>query len=103
MKRSMTAALAAFFLSVSGAALAHGGMEHIMGTVKAVSAASMTVTTKSKDVEVQLDATTRFEGAASAAELKPGQRVVVHARKAGEGLHAEMVKSQAAHGAPASR
>jgi hypothetical protein len=93
MRWSMAAAV---FLSFSGATLAHGGMDHVMGTVKSVSATSLTVTTKGgKDVEVQLDAETRFEGASSAAGLKPGQRVVVHAKKAGEGLHAETVKSRA--------
>jgi hypothetical protein len=108
MKRSLAAA-AAFFLSASATAFAHGGMEHLMGTVKSVSASSITVATKDKDVEVLLDEATKYEGAASAADLKPGERVVVHAKKAGTGLHAEMVKSHAvpgkkpAHGAKAAR
>ena len=102
MKPSLAAA-AAFFLSASATAFAHGGMEHLMGTVKSVSASSITVATKEKDVEVQLDEATKYEGAASAAELKPGERVVVHAKKAGAGLHAEIVKSRAAHGEKPAR
>jgi hypothetical protein len=103
MKRSLAAA-AAFFLSASATAFAHGGMEHLMGTVKSVSASSITVATKEKDVEVQLDEATKYEGtASSAADLKPGERVVVHAKKAGAGLHAETVKTAAAHGEKPAR
>lgn len=97
MKRSLAVLGVAFSLSI-GAAFAHGGMEHVMGTVKEVSATSLTVTTKAKDVEVRVDGDTRFEGA-TARELKSGDRVVVHAKRSGDGLHAELVKSRAAAGA----
>jgi preprotein translocase subunit YajC len=104
MKRSFAAAAAAFLLSASASAFAHGGMEHVMGTVKSVSASSITVATKEKDVEVKLDEATKYEGAASsAADLKPGERVVVHAKRAAAGLHAEIVKSRAAHGEKPAR
>lgn len=91
MKRALAAA-AAFFLSTSTAAFARGGMEHIMGTVKSASASSITVATKGKAVEVQLDQATRYDGVATAADLMPGDRVVVHAKRVGPGLHAEVVK-----------
>ena len=66
------------------AAFAHGGGEHLMGTVKAVDDKGLTIETKEKDVKVAFDEKTRFEkdGAASSAkELSPGARVVVHTGK----------------------
>lgn len=94
MKHTLPAAIASLSLFISASAFAHGGMEHIMGTIKDVSATSITVTTEERDVEVHIDESTKFEGAPSK-ELRPGGRVVVHAKKAGGGLHAEIVKSHA--------
>jgi hypothetical protein len=77
-------------------AFAHGaGSEHIMGVVKSIDATTLTVTRDAKDVAVHLDASTKFEKndkPAAASDVKPGQKVVVHAMKHGEMLHAEMVK-----------
>jgi hypothetical protein len=80
---------------VSGVALAHGGGEHVMGTVKSIEPSSLTVETKDKEVVFHLDQQTSFEKSGSkvtAAELKPGERVVVHAMKHGEMLHAKVVR-----------
>ncbi len=67
------------------AALAHGGGEHIMGTLKAVNEKGITVETKEKnDVQVVFDDKTKFEKngvASSAKELSAGDRVVVHTTK----------------------
>jgi plastocyanin len=72
------------------AAFAHGGGEHLMGTVKTIDAKGLTVETKEKkEVKVIFDDQTKFEkdGAASSAkELSAGTRVVVHtAKKQGAG------------------
>jgi hypothetical protein len=75
-------------LALPASALAHGGGEHIMGTVKAVDATSLTVETKDKkEVKVLFDDKTKFEkggATASAKDVSVGARVVVHtAKKAG--------------------
>ena len=82
-------------LTIASSARAHGGVEHVMGTVKAIDESSITVTTKKGDQKISLDASTKFEkgtAAASAADVKPGARVVVHSKKSGEGLAAQVVK-----------
>ncbi len=72
-------------LAFPAAALAHGGGEHLMGTVKTVDEKGLTVETKEKkEVKVVFDDKTKFEkdGAASSAkELSAGTRVVVHTTK----------------------
>ena len=66
---------------VAGAlALAHGGFDHVMGTVSKVDGMTMTVKTDKGDVPVKLDAKTVItKGTAKAAivDLTPGVRVVV--------------------------
>jgi len=65
------------------AALAHGGEEHVMGTVAKVTDKSITVKTTAKEpVTVAIMPTTKFiSGKASAkvADLHVGDRVVIHA------------------------
>lgn len=77
-------------------ALAHAGGEHYMGVVKSIAPPSLVVETKDgKQVTVHLDEQTKYEksgAASSAAELKAGERVVVHTMKHGEMLHAMLVK-----------
>jgi|GEM_PF-2958193 len=72
-------------LAFPAVALAHGGGQHVMGTVKTADENGMTVETQeSGEVKVVFDAKTKFEkdGAVSTAkELSPGVRVVVHAAK----------------------
>ncbi|HYM97269.1 MAG TPA: cupredoxin domain-containing protein [Candidatus Sulfotelmatobacter sp.] len=72
-------------LAFPAAALAHGGGEHIMGTVKSISEKGLTVETKDKkEVKVAFDEKTKFEksGATSTVkELSAGERVVVHTTK----------------------
>jgi hypothetical protein len=73
----------------AGAAWAHGGEEHVLGTVSAVSAASITVkTTAGKLVTVGVVQETTFSKAKvamKAADLKVGDRVVIHAKESQEG------------------
>jgi hypothetical protein len=70
-------------------ALAHGGLEHVMGTVAKVSATSLTVTTTAgKSVVVNCDAKTTFSRAAKPiqkADVQVGDRVAIHAQEIEEG------------------
>jgi hypothetical protein len=78
------------------AAFAHAGQEHIMGTVKNIDDRSITVATKGKpEVTISLDPSTKFEKAGkavSAKDVPSGARVVVHAKRVGDGLRAVLVK-----------
>jgi hypothetical protein len=90
--------LAATILAAT--ALAHGGFEHVMGTVSKVSAQSVTVTTAAKkNVDVGLNAKTTYtkgDKAATAADMKVGDRVVIDATEVNEALTAASIKIGAA-------
>lgn len=77
-------------------ALAHGGLEHVRGTVAKVSDQSVTVTTAAgKTVEVLLDAGTTYARAdkpIQKSDLKVGDRVVIHAAEKGTTLTAHTVE-----------
>jgi hypothetical protein len=77
-------------------AFAHGGLEHVRGTVAKVSDESITVTTTTgKTVEVLLDAQTTYARAdkpIQKADLKVGDRVVIHAAEKGTTLTAHTVE-----------
>jgi Domain of unknown function (DUF5666) len=77
-------------------AFAHGGLEHVRGTVAKVSDQSVTVTTATgKTVEVLLDAQTTFVRAdkpIQKSDLKVGDRVVIHAAEKGTTLTAHTVE-----------
>lgn len=64
---------------------AHGGMEHVMGTIAAVTENSVTVeTVKHTKVTILIDPATKFTNSnaqASFKDLKVGDRVVVHAKE----------------------
>lgn len=87
-------------------AFAHGGAEHVMGTVSKVSAQSVTVdTTDKKVVEVGLTAKTKFtrdNKKAAASDMKVGDRVMIEAKEVNEKLVADEVKLGAT-GAAASK
>ena len=97
-KRISVELLVLLSMLVAPAALAHGGGEHVMGTVRAVGAHSITVETKDhKKVVIDVNTDTSFQKAGEKAtlqDLKPGERVVIHAKKAGPAseLTAEQVK-----------
>jgi len=79
-----------------GIVLAHGGLEHVKGTVAKVSDQSVTVTTiAGKTVEVLLDAQTTYARAdkpMQKSDLKVGDRVVIHAAEKGTTLTAHTVE-----------
>src|ERR1700678_4478875 len=76
--------------------LAHGGLEHVPGTVAKVSDQSVTVTTNAgKTVEVLLHAQTAYARAdkpIQKSDLKIGDRVVIHAAEKGTTLTAHTVE-----------
>ena len=89
--------LALFLLLASSrVASAHNGVEHVMGTVTKVSAEAVTVeTTDKKVVEVGLNSKTKYtrnDKAATASELKVGDRVMINAKEVKEKLVADSVK-----------
>ena len=95
MKKIWNAGIAALILA--GAAFAHGGAEHVMGTAKAVSADSITVeTAKKESITILITAKTEVKKSSVAAkigDLKVGERVAVHAEKNKDGkLQAEEVE-----------
>jgi len=78
------------------AAFAHNGEHHIMGTVVSVTQSAVTV--KEMDGSIHkaiLNAKTRFlrgTDVITAKEVKPGDRVVIHATEAGKVMTATEVK-----------
>ncbi|MGD0133329.1 MAG: DUF5666 domain-containing protein [Bryobacteraceae bacterium] len=77
-------------------AFAHGGLEHVRGTVAKISDQSVTVTTTAgKTVEVLLDAKTTYAKAdkpIQKSDLQVGDRVVIHAAESGTTLTAHTVE-----------
>jgi hypothetical protein len=77
-------------------AAAHGGEEHVTGTVIKISDTSVTVkTTAGKTVEVGFDAKTTFARAKQPmqkADIKAGDRIVIHAAEVNEKLVAHTVE-----------
>ncbi|AGC43217.1 hypothetical protein MYSTI_01886 [Myxococcus stipitatus DSM 14675] len=113
--RFTSAALLALTLLSPAMALSHGkdGV-HVMGTVKEVKQGTLVVeTSEMKQEDVMTDASTRYEKSGAdvtAADLKAGERVVVHGMKMKNGqVHAQLVKfgkpkadAKAAQPAPAA-
>jgi hypothetical protein len=83
-------------LLLSVLTFAHGGMEHIMGTVTAISDHSLSVKTSNGAVTaVEFDSETRFtkgDDDATVGDVQVGSRVVIHAHKHDNSLHAAEVK-----------
>jgi len=84
-RQSINSAIAAFALLLgSTIVLAHNGIEHVMGTVTALSDTSITVdTVKHESVTVLLDPSTTFsknDAHASLKDLKVGDRIVINAK-----------------------
>jgi len=98
--KSLVVSIASALTLFSAPALAHGGQVHVLGTVKAVQADTLTVETpKHTEVTVKLSPDTHFEkgkAAATAKDLAVGERVVVHTRKDGDALTAVEVHIGAA-------
>ena len=77
-------------------ATAHGGEEHVVGTVTKVSDTAVTVkTTAGKTVEVGFDAKTTYQRAKQPiqkSDIKVGDRIVIHATEVKEKLVAHTVE-----------
>jgi uncharacterized protein DUF5666 len=104
MKEEIMKTLSVLMLSLllATSALAHGGMEHVMGTVSAVSDHSITVKTTAGDSkEVGVNESTKFmrgQAAAGLSDVHVGDRVVIHATEHEDKLEAAEVQLGAAKG-----
>ena len=101
MKKQSFALTCALLLSTFAAA--HGGMDHVMGTVSELTTHSISVkATDGSTTVVEFDQETKFlkgESPAVAGEVHVGDRVVIHAHKKDTMLHAAEVKIGAAKAA----
>jgi hypothetical protein len=83
-------------LLLSALVFGHGSQQHVMGTVAAISAQSITVrTTAGQLTEVSINQKTAFSRAGKKIDLKQikiGDRVVIHAMKQEHGLEATTVQ-----------
>jgi hypothetical protein len=97
-RKAIFAIAGTFVLAASASvALAHNGIEHVMGTLSAKSDKSVTVeTVKHTKVTVLLDPATTFnwnDKSAALGDLKVGDRVVVNAKEgADEKLHGVSIR-----------
>ena len=83
---------------------AHGGFDHVTGTVQKLDNSVLTVKTAKGDVAVTIDAKTeitRDDKPAQAADLKPGVRVVVDVPEGSKTKVAHSIKVGAAKAAAA--
>lgn len=82
-------------------AYAHGGMEHVMGTIAQINATSITVTTtdgKSQTVLLNPETTYAKNNTAIAMkDIKVGDRVVIHATRKNNELTAATVAVGSSH------
>ena len=70
----------AVVLALATAVFAHGGFDHVIGTVVQLSNGVLTVKTTKGNVDVKLDEKTEIskgDQKAASADLKPGVRVIV--------------------------
>jgi hypothetical protein len=77
-------------------AFAHGGMDHVLGTVTAMTGHSLSVKTRDGAIKtVEFDSETRFvkdDAPATVKDVQVGSRVVIHAHQLDNVLHAAEVK-----------
>jgi Domain of unknown function (DUF5666) len=87
--------------------LAHGDQQHVMGTVAKIDSGSISVKTTTGEVKVvTILPTTKFlkgTAAATADDVKVGDRVVIHAKPDGDVLDATEVKIGEASAHPAQK
>ena len=80
----------------AGAAYAHNGMQHVMGTVSAITPSNITVkATDGSTQTVLLSSDTKYlkgTQVITAKDIKVGDHVVIHATKKGDQLTAAEVK-----------
>jgi hypothetical protein len=77
-------------------AFAHGGMEHVLGTVTAITDHSLSLKTRDGAARtVEFDGETKFvkgDAAATIKDVQVGSRVAIHAHKNEKSLHATEVR-----------
>ena len=97
MQRNLLIITTSAFFALT--AFAHGGFDHVMGTVAKLDANVLTVTTTKGDVKVKLDAKTEITKADKKAvmtDLVTGARVVVDIPEGSKDMLAHSVKIGAA-------
>lgn len=94
MRKLLT--ISALVLALGALTYAHGGAEHVMGKVKAMTDNSITVVTKTNEEKtVNVDAKTMFMKSgqmATAKDLKVGDRVVIEVQEMDGKPHAAEVR-----------
>jgi tRNA A58 N-methylase Trm61 len=98
MNRSLTIIIS--LICLAAALLAHGGFDHVIGTVVKAENNVLTVKTAKGNVDVKLDANTEIsqgDHKAAIADLKPGARVVVDIPEGSKDKVAHSVKIGVAH------
>lgn len=93
----LSTAIAALFLTAL--AFAHGGFEHVMGTIAKVDQGMITVKTDKGDVDVKFDAKTvitKGDHKAAVEDLVVGLRVVAEVPEKDKSAAAESIKIGAA-------
>jgi Domain of unknown function (DUF5666) len=96
----------AFVLIISVAVFAHEGGKHFLGTVKAVDSSGLTIVTDTETVTVIVLPTTKIVGSghpAALSELKPGERVVVHAKQSASSWTAEEIRFGPTNSSPGKK
>lgn len=94
IKRATACAMAAMLIFAAGLA-AHGGFDHVIGTVVKVDNNVLTVKTAKGNVDVKLNEKTeitRSDQKAGVADLTPGARVVVDVPEGGKEKIAHSIK-----------
>jgi len=77
---SLLVAIILTLMALAAPSLAHGGFDHVRGTVVSVNDNVLTVKTSTGDVAVKLDSRTQFtknDRKAQLSDLVPGARVIV--------------------------
>lgn len=94
MRRTLLAVVCLWVLAPM--LMAHGNEVHVLGTVAKISEAEITVETRTKEMQiVKIVPATKFVKtgvAASLKDLRQGDRIVVHAKRAGDSLEAQEVR-----------
>jgi hypothetical protein len=99
LNRSLALGLSLMLFVLAAPAFAHGGFDHVMGTVVNVANNVLTVKTAKGNVDVKLDAKTgliKNDQKAQLADLTPGARVVVDVPEGSKDKIAHSVKIGAA-------
>ena len=99
---TLAVAIVLSVFALAAPVLAHGGFDHVIGTVSKVDNNVMTVKTTKGDVDVKLNAQTeisRGDQKAAVDDLKPGTRVVVDIPEGSKDHVAHSVKMGAASAA----